>query len=318
MAPVTWRPFRRRGLLATALHLALAVLFAGPPVLADSQRTSGTIAVDGRRRTYVLSRSNDLATAARPTPLVIALHGGRGTAERLIDYFGLDPIAAREGFAVVYPQGLDNMWSDGRARPGGPDDVAFLKALADDLVRRGIADPRRIYVTGLSNGGGMALRLACEASDRFAAFAPMIVPAPVAMRQTCRPPRPIPILLINGTADKLVPYAGAASRRWDDRPMMAAVDHARFWAEHNRCGAPTSEALPDLDPQDGSTARRQTWTGCRDGGAVEHIIIEGGGHQPPRIGPSRGELITGVFLGNRNRDIDAALAAWQFFRRFAR
>lgn len=308
-----------------ARTLALAGLSVTALALpAEARPQPRTLVVGGVERSYLLEVPERARGRGRPVPLVLALHGGAGTAERLASYLGLSPVAAREGFAVVYPQGVDKGWNDGRQpsqryRGGSSaDDVGFLTALVDRLVADRVADPARVYVIGVSNGGGMTLRLACEAPDRFAAFAPIIAPAPAAMRSGCRPSRPLPMLIVNGTADRLVPYSGAGTRAWDDRAMMAAPDHAAFWAARNGCGEPRRAELPDLDPNDGSTVERVSYAGCRSQASVVFLSVTGGGHQPPSAKGGSMDGLIAAALGRRNRDIDTAETAWAFFRQHAR
>jgi polyhydroxybutyrate depolymerase len=273
--------------------------------------------VNGVAREYLLHMP---ATARAPAPVVIALHGNMGTAEKLEKYMSWNAVADREGFAVVYPQGIDNAWNDGRparrklnsrARPG--DDVTFLNALADKLVADHIALPGKIYLTGLSNGGFMTMRMACEASSKFAGFAPVIASAPVEYEIECRWPTTFPVLLMGGTADALVKWDGNASLGTLALPKLAQVV-----ASANGCTASNTDQLPDSVPSDGSTVAVTSWTGCKAGGAVQLYAIIGGGHQPPLGGTNPSRWLVNKMLGSQNRDIDAAETIWTFFKANAR
>jgi polyhydroxybutyrate depolymerase len=127
----------------------------------------------------------------------------------------MDAVAEREGFAIVYPDGLQRGWNDGRqdqlrlrGAADQTDDVAFLKVMVQNLIRQGLADRERIYLTGASNGGMMSLRMGCEAAELFAGIAPVIANLPTDIAGSCKPRRPTPMLMINGTADPLVPWGG--------------------------------------------------------------------------------------------------------------
>ncbi len=255
-----------------------------------------------------------------PRPVVIALHGAGQSKEGLRSYFGLDAAAQANNFIAVYPQGEGRVWNDGRPaamrlkavlRPG--DDVPFLVSLAHHLVMQGIADPSRIYLAGISNGGFMVERMACEFPHVFAAYTTVMATAPANYRTECRPSRPVPIMLIHGTADSVIAYNGF----WT--PMgatLSAPDSAKMFAGLNGCGTPTSRALPDLDKWDGTSVTEQKWSNCRDGSAVRFLTVERGGHQSP----ARVETdapIGATFLGLRNRDIDAADEAWRFMSAFS-
>ena len=139
------------------------------PAAPSASTASGvhTITVGGVQRSYILTVPASVGKGHLATA-VFALHGAKGSGKKLQDYLGLDTVVERQGFIAVYPDGIENAWNDGRdgankavknANPG--DDEAFLKALAADLVARGLADPHRLYITGLSNGGFMSLRMAC-------------------------------------------------------------------------------------------------------------------------------------------------------------
>lgn len=301
----------------------IAAVLAAPFWLTTLQPVCAaeTITVDGVARSYIYSNPSG---RSGPRPIVIALHGGGGTAARLVRYFGWEPVAFREGFAVVYPQGLDNTWNDGRGPAGRMrrgvepgNDVAFLTALVARLVREGRADPHRVYLTGLSNGGFMTVEMACRADGPFAAFAALVATAPTAATQTCRPSRPVPFALMAGTADRLIPYDGGVIRRAGRVSILSAPQTAAMFASLNGCvRAPSERRLPDSDPNDGSTITLLTHGGCA--AEVRLYRVEGGGHQPPgnQRGPAAGLLDT--TFGPRNRDIDAAEELWAFFRRFTR
>ncbi|QRG09468.1 prolyl oligopeptidase family serine peptidase [Xanthobacter dioxanivorans] len=221
-----------------------------------------------------------------PAPVVVALHGAAQTPESFRAYFGLDAAAAAHGFVAVYPEGEGRVWNDGRPaamrlkmvlRPG--DDVAFLVALTRKLAADGIADPGRIYLTGISNGGFMVQRMACEHTGLFAAYSAIMSTAPANYKDECQPDRAIPIQFIHGTADSVIAYAGF----WTPvGATLSAPDSARLYARIDACGPAIERELPDLDAADGTTAVLRRWDDCRDGAAVELISIERGGHQSPR------------------------------------
>jgi polyhydroxybutyrate depolymerase len=255
----------------------------------------------------------------KPLPLVLMLHGGTGTSANIEEYLNLTRVAARETFAVVYPQGIRRAWNDARTNKtlmspnaSTADDVAFLNELVDQLVRQGIADPKRIFISGLSNGGFMAMRMACEAPERFVAFAPIIASAPLTAGIDCRPARPLPVLLINGTDDSLVRFSGQAAA---NQGNYGAVELAAFWGERNGCNGFSDDALPDLDPADKSTITARRYSGCRTSGDVELLTVTGGGHQPPSRGQVRDYPLLARVLGVRNHDIDTAETIWAFFKR---
>lgn len=297
--------------------VGVAGIMLGLVSLAGAASNRQQLEVGQETRAYVISNPAGLVG---PAPVVIALHGAMQSPESFRAYFGLDAAAAANAFVAVYPQGEGKVWNDSRPaamrlkamlRPG--DDVAFLVALVNKLVADGVADPARIYLTGISNGGFMVERMACEHADLFAAYSVIMATTPANSREECHPSRPVPILFIHGTADSVITYNGF----WT--PMgatLSAPDSAAFFAKLNGCGGVSKRALPDLDPLDGTSVTERTWQGCQDGATVTLLSIEGGGHQSPARVETRPDLAT-PFLGLRNHDIDAGEEVWRFMSAFS-
>jgi polyhydroxybutyrate depolymerase len=244
---------------------------------------------------------------ARPVPVVLAIHGGGGDsrgAARTTCPGGdiespdcLHAIAGREGVAVVYPNGtasrlLPNVrtWNagggakgwqcvSGRACKDGVDDIAYFRALLGDLSRWIAVDPRRIYATGLSNGGAMSHRLACQMAGRIAAIAALGGENQYATTATCAPQRPVPVLQIHGTKDPCWPYAGgkAACLQRDDTSKISVDASMRVWAAINDCKS--LEAAQAMASEPGIRTERIRWRGCR--AETELIRTVGGGHVWP-------------------------------------
>ena len=274
-------------------------------------------------RTFMRYTPNSVLISGKKAPVVFALHGGKGTADRLQGYLGLNAVADRDGFIAVYPQGLQNVWNDGRKtkvkaprQTGAVDDVAFLNGLADALVTQGIADPDRIYLMGVSNGGFMTLRMACEGSSRFAGFGAVIASLPLAAKETCKPGRPLPVVMINGTDDTLIRFDGK-NGRFGILGNMAPPDAAAFIAGLDGCGAPVDTHLATVDSADTTRVAKRVWSGCKPGSAVEFVTVKGGGHQPPSTKSASG-IILEMFLGSRSHQIDTAETMWDFFQRTAK
>ena len=297
---------------------AVLLAMTSPGAVVASER----LAVGGAERSYSLFRPEPAASKPQPLPLVVALHGGGGTGTQLQTWLGMDPVAAREGFAVVYPDALDRSWNDGRGdlnrrRHAGnaPDDVAFLSALVRRLSDQGIADPGRVFVTGVSNGGMMTYRLACETDGLYAGYAAVIANLSTELAASCKPAGGRPMLIMNGTADSLVPWAGGPITVLGQQrgTVVSAPATFDFWQKANGCkGAAAGEKLPDRVRDDGSTVEVARATGCSAEGATLLYRVAGGGHQIPRlVGPSRPLLAR--FLGPANRDIEAAEEIWRFF-----
>lgn len=322
----------RRRLKIAFLSLAIAVVvsvglaslalwhsFPALPKLAGTVER-GALEHGGRTRTWIAY------LPARPAPhpaLLLVLHPSMGTGQQVrADYFGgdFDLLADQQGFLVVYPQGYEGHWNDCKAK--GPfaakrenvDDVGFLQALVDRLVRDHDVDRARVYVTGISNGGAMTLRLALQTPDFARAYAAVVasVPAPENLAVTPRN-RPVSVLLMNGTGDPFNPWRGGdvvLHGVWGNRGRVlsahASIDYFRRLA--GLAGAPEVTRVPDRDPSDGTTAERALWSapGKR---SVALYTIQGGGHGAPHpalYGPR--------LLGRSNRDLHAADAIWEFFQ----
>ncbi|MFG2090866.1 MULTISPECIES: alpha/beta hydrolase family esterase [unclassified Spirillospora] len=214
---------------------------------------------------------------ADPPALVIALHGGLATMGKMEDLSGFNRLSDENGFLVAYPNGVMTTWNAGdccgAAKIGDVDDVGFLTKLIDKLTGAGLADPDRVYVTGFSNGAGMAYRMACEKPGKVAAIG--VVEG--ALVTDCDPGRPVSAMIFHGTADGSVPFNGGGNRDFNDRrpfpPVSEAVD---FW----RRVAGLPEASEPVEALTDDTVCESTGKGDR-GVAVAFCKIKGGGHQWP-------------------------------------
>jgi polyhydroxybutyrate depolymerase len=251
-------------------------------------------------------------------PLVMVFHGGQGDGTRIARQTGFNRVADKGGFVVVYPNSL-GYWNDGRSTTASsPDDLAFVRGLIDHLVKTEKVDRHRVYATGASNGGMFTLRLACEMSSEIAAFAPVIASFPVDYRGKCRPERPVPVLMVNGTSDAFIPWQGGAIKKGLFRgaggEVVPVPETLEFWRRHNRCSPePTVRPLPDLDKNDGTTVQVITYANCQGTSALRFIRIDGGGHTwPGSEYPPSG--VAARLMGNTSRDINASEAIWDFFK----
>lgn len=277
-----------------------------------------TIEVAGREREYYLHHParNDGSTL----PLVLAFHGGEGHPLRLAKQTGFDEIADRNGFVVAYPAAAPNQWNDGRSTTAlFGDDVTFIARLIEHLVATEHIDATRIYAVGPSNGGMFTLRLACELSDRIAAFAVVAASFPDSYWQRCAPRRAVPMLLIHGSEDRFIRWQGGTIPHGRERGVGGTVipvpDTVAFWRERDGCKKePAVERLPDRAPDDGTRVEVQRYEGCRDGSALVLVRIEGGGHTWP--GSRRAGAVGGL-AGRVSQDADGTQMIWEFFNNYA-
>jgi polyhydroxybutyrate depolymerase len=273
-----------------------------------------SITVGGRRRRYYVHVPPGHDPEA-PAPVVLALHGATMNGPMMAWFTGLNATADEAGFLAVYPDGTGRrgsyFWNGGPdtgpAAEDRVDDVAFVRAVLDDLARTDRVDPRRVYATGLSNGAFMAYRLAAELSDRIAAVAPV---AGTMGAIDCRPTRPVPVLHVHGTEDEYVPFAGGRGpRSLTGSDYRSVEDTIRAWVTANGCrGEPAVEDLPDT-ARDGTTVTTTTYGGGRDGAEVVLVTVHGGGHTWPGRDP-RAKV-----LGRPTRNVSANDLIWDFFRR---
>ena len=264
----------------------------------------GTITAGGIEREYIFYRP---ASASANCPLVYVCHGYTGSAQGIMDYSGFNALADIFGFAVCYPQGIDDsfgnaFWNVGYDFQNNEtvDDVAFLQMLTDAFEDDyGILEDE-VFCTGMSNGGDFCYLLACEASEDFKAVAPISGMIMQNIMDNCSPLNEVPILEIHGTNDNVTYYDGDPNNNdgWGAYPSIpATID---FFV--NLFGLEQEEvySFEDVDPSDGSEVNAVRYGdpagGCSE---VRLYTVEGGGHDWP-----------GAY---GNMDIDASLEAWLFF-----
>jgi len=263
----------------------------------------GTIVVGERTRTYFvhLPPAHD---GSRPMPMVLVLHGATESPEGVERLSGMSEKADKEKFIAVYPRGTGRLnpapmptWNSGNccgyAQQNNVDDVAFLRKLIEKLEKDYRVDPLRIFVTGISNGGMMSYRLACELSDTIAAAAPV----EGAQNLDCHPSNPVSIIVFHGTGDRLVPFEGGTTpfQLGPKRKDTSVAEAIAFWVKQDGCSAaPKHEENPEL--------HRDVYTGCKNGTGVELYAIQGGRHIWP------GSQLSG-------NAIPATDMMWTFFSR---
>jgi polyhydroxybutyrate depolymerase len=315
MAPIMQRIFHRttsaRSLCLAAL-LAALLLFARPVPAMDSHGRDALFSLshDGRVRSYTvhLPPSYD---PVKSWPVVLVLHGGGGNGTQMAEMTGFSKKADREGFIAVYPNGSGRWqkrfltWNAGNccawAYENRIDDVGFIRALIGQLKKDYVVDGNRVFATGISNGGMMSYRLACELSDQIAAI------GPVAGGQNvdCSPARPVSVIILHGTSDLYVRYEGGAPLRMVDvrnprvdRPVSEAV---AFWVKNNRCAdSPVAERKGKV-----TIAR---YGDCSAGTAVALYTLRNEGHTWP------GGAKWAFWADEPSREISATDILWEFFR----
>ena len=297
-----------------AQHIAPIIVFA---VLVASVVSVGraddrqTLQVGGATRSYIV-RAPELEKNGVRTPLVIVLHGGGGNAENAERMTGFTVKARKEGFVVVYPEGSGRLrhalltWNAGHccgyAMKENVDDVAFISALIDKLEQSYLIDDKRIYITGMSNGGMMTHRLGIELSQRIVAIAPVVG---AVFGDERKPAQPVAALMINGALDKSVPIQGGLSNgrgknAWDGAPAKPALEQSAFWAQANGCS--------DVPTKEESGVQIRWRHRCPVGRDVELLLVKDNGHAWPggEAGSRRGD--------KPSTSLNAVDAIWDFFK----
>ena len=292
-----------RVLEGTALAWLTAVALCLAPALLAQRAETGHMTWDGVARTYTV-RVPAATDSARSLPLVIALHGRGGSGQRMLRWSGFDAKANREGFLLVAPEGTGNPrgWYTGFGPGGSIDDVGFIGALIDTLAAHYRVDRSRVYVAGHSNGGVLAHHIASDLSPRIAAAA--VVAGAIGVRSATgvvtrieTPRAPVPMLILHGDADDVVPYDAARSP--GRGAPLSAPEGVRFWARANECAV----VEPARDTIGGGRVLRDRWeTRCR--APVVLLTLRGGDHGWPRT--------------DGGAAIDATDVIWEFFTQHRR
>jgi len=260
-------------------------------------------------RTYLLHLPPSYVPG-NPAPVLIAMHGGFGSGPQLENQSQLSVKADSEGFIVVYPEGVKGnlnirTWNAGGccgyAMNNNIDDVGFISTLLDSLINKLTIDTNRIYATGMSNGGFMSYRLACELSGRIAAIAPVAASMNV---QNCNPPRPVPVIHFHSYLDYNVPYTGGIGAGTSNHynPPLDSVLHV--WSLINSCQTPDDTIRHD------SSLTHLKWDNCSCDHYLELYLTADGGHSwPGGNATGIGDPVSTVISAN---DL-----MWDFFQQYS-
>ena len=295
---------------AFVLFTAVAVGQTEPLGPGDHKRT---LTVDEQKRVHWVHVPPKY-DAKKPTSVVLALHGALMDAKMMQYFTSLNITSDARNFIVVYPNGTGGLiqtWNaglfPGELSKSRPDDVKYLGKVLDDVIDTFNVDQKRIYATGMSNGGMMCYRLASEMSDRIAAIAP--VAGTIAVEKYA-PKRPMPVVHFHGTKDPLVPFHGVDKKSDANKVLKfrSVDDTIAACIKVNGCADTPTETEPE-------TKIDKLKIVCKEyegKAAVVLYIIENGGHSWP------GSLLTPAFLGPSTRNISANEIMWEFFQKQTR
>jgi len=288
---------------------------AGP----KTYKNSMDIRIMGARRTYLVHIPSDY-NPQKPLPLVVVIHGAFDTAQGMEKFSGFSDLADREGFIVMYPNGMGifgyfQHWNAGhccgKAASDNVDDVGFVAAAIEDVRTRLKIDSDRIYMVGFSNGGMLAYRFAAERGDLLAAVAPLAAsiggkPSEEAPQWRIPDPiQPLSVIAFHGLADDDITYEGGVSlHRGGTRTFWPVEKSIEFWVRHNGCNPKTATTyLNDRH------VHIKSWGVCRDDTEVVLYLIENWGHVWP------GQFFTADLAEDDPlKNFDAAEIIWDFFK----
>ncbi len=255
-----------------------------------------------------------------PTPVMFMLHLRPGNGSSFSILTGMNDIADEEGFIVIYPNAYENAWNyttDATLdRDPNYDDTEFLKAIIEELALDYTIDRSRLYVAGMSSGGFMTLRLACEASDTFAAFASVGATNFLGLEDLCVGQRPVPVLMMHGTDDPDIAWDGeqGLSEMGITTIYSSVIDSVEFWLNHNDCDAePDLVTLKEQGNSPDTYVQILDFYRCREESDLKLYAIIGGGH----TWPGTRNLTLESLYGKTNLDIDASQIIWDFVSQYS-
>jgi len=292
--------------------------------------TDHTLARPEGPRHYIAVEADGKPRAQRP--VLILLHGHGASAAAMVGLASLagyrtqawPTLAQRENILLLAPDGVKasdgkQSWND--CRSDAPtntkvDDVGLIAELIDTAISRFGADPARIYVFGVSNGGAMAYRAGIELAPQLAAIG--VQSGLMAVKTTCPAPvHPLPVFIEHGTADTIVPYAGGQVGNWFLRGRGATLGTEQtvaIWRQlAGLSDTPAVYRYPHLHPDDPTSATRYVWGADPAHVQIEFLKIEGGGHVEADMSNTLPWLLRKL-VGEMNHDVDTADEAWSFFK----
>lgn len=274
----------------------------------------------------------DSAKPSSLLPVLMIFHGGGGTSRGTMRNSSFPALSQTEQFIAVFPNALNKNWNDMRtgnfseSHKKKLDDVGFVSKLIDLLVKDYAADPKRIYVTGISNGGIFSQTLALKLGSKIAGAASVCAQIPEGMNDLSSRPDPMSVMFMNGTKDPLVPYHGGdvvvnlmpglnklLGRKPKSRGRVTSTQESLdFWLEVNGIVAkPKITEFEDKAKDDGIRATKVLWQ--KGNLAVCLIRLDGGGHTIP----GGKQYISERIIGKVARDIDGEKEIWEFLKQFS-
>ena len=282
----------------------------------DSEQTTINLSVDGRDRSFLVYKPKGFNNAGS-MPLIFINHGGQSTSQGILQVADFRATADRDKLILIYPQGFQNTWNDGRPTAANQlkvDDVNFFRQMCNYSVSNLSVDNSRIYATGLSNGGFMSARLGCELSDRIAAIAIVGASYEQGIYNSCTPTKTVSAIVMQGTADPLMPFNGGLVAGVAGGIAVSHNQAILKLVTINNCSlTPATINLPDI-ANDGTTVVETKYTNTTTNNEVIGYQIIGGGHTW-----AQGlQYLPENIIGKTCQDINGNEIIWQFFKRHKR
>ncbi|WP_448699555.1 alpha/beta hydrolase family esterase [Mucilaginibacter sp. AW1-3] len=280
----------------------LLCFFLIHPAMGQSMQKHEDMIVDGIKRSFV---SYIPANGNGKMPLIISLHGGLASPKGQFRLADFRPLADRDKFIVVCPASK-HIWHDGRDNKG-IDDVKFMDKLISLMVDKYHADPQRVYITGISNGGFMASRLACQLSSRIAAIG--VVAGTMNVEEGYAPVKPMPVIYMHGTKDRVFSNKGGKAF---GRLTYSHNDVVKLWVNFDKCNPePVITNIPDT-AHDGTSVICEEYRNPANGIEVIGYTIVNGGH----TWPGGWQYMPRWIVGKTTKNINACAVMWDFLKKY--
>ncbi len=267
----------------------------------------------GRSRRYLYY----IPEVSRFSGLIIGLHGGGGSPESFLRLTRgeFNNLAERGKFLVVYPEAVGKHWNDGRelsyykSQRLNVDDVGFIRTLIEKFREDYSIPVRNTFIVGMSNGGMMAFRVACEIPDVISAIGVVASEMPEKLKKSCRFCK-VNVIMIVGTDDPLIPFKGGYVKFFKRKlgKVISVEELIHLWKKGKHCRSIPVKRLPDVNPNDGTTVTLKKYF-CNDGGKFYLYVVKGGGH----AWPGGNRYLPEFMIGKSNMDIDACQEIFHFF-----
>ena len=307
---------KMRTIVLICLSLCLSFSLSCASLAQRNELDVKSVTVNERLRSYYLHVPASLSKE-KSAPLVIVFHGGGGEGRSTARLTKFNELADKENFIVVYPNGIGNNWNDGRedaemqAHREKIDDVGFVSAMIDAISKEYKIDAKRIYATGISNGGIFSHYLGANLSNRIAAIAPVVGGIADPFYKQFKPEKPVSVLIFQGTADPIVPYDGGNVARTGRGKIISTDETIKLWTKQDGLkDQPTSSESFDKDKSDGCAVEKSVWSNGRNKTEVVFYKLIGAGH----TWPGGAQYLPRLAIGGVCREINATDIIWEFFK----